>query len=176
MKWGVSFKIKSKRTIGWVSSKWDRKPFNSRPACGVWEREKQYLKFTAAKRRTLKTEGKRMWGSQSWVTDMQREQWEKAEDELEAVHWLDGTGKTLNGTQQKGEQDELAIPVNPCLTDWIIQMRANVLNRADPERAKNALSSKRDKFHESQRCSEYQVIKIQVTLTRIIKIFYSILF
>lgn len=38
---GVSFKIKAKRTIGWVSSKWDRKPFNSRTACGVWEREKQ---------------------------------------------------------------------------------------------------------------------------------------
>lgn len=37
----VSFKIKAKRTIGWVSSKWDRKPFNSRTACGVWEREKQ---------------------------------------------------------------------------------------------------------------------------------------
>lgn len=31
----------SKHTIGWVSRKWDRKPFNSRTTRGLWERETQ---------------------------------------------------------------------------------------------------------------------------------------
>lgn len=51
----------SKHTIGWVSRKWDRKPFYSRTTRGLWEREKQVPEMYKAKRKRVK-EGKRRAG------------------------------------------------------------------------------------------------------------------